>query len=244
MNTEFMININDFKATIYMQSGFFDHEGFSYPLHKHPLIEMHIILSGSAVLRCDNEDITLQEAQALFLGQGVMHKYQSFEKGTKRLTFFIKCEQSLKKNKRITIPQPILSVLCKEIESYVLTGNDNKLKPLLSYICSDFFVTESTKSLSPMASRELIIDDFFSKNYTLNVTLDDIANELKLSKKQCEREIKRITGTTFTAELTQRRINAAIILSQTTDLPLTKISELVGYSSYSGFYKAYQRKIK
>ena len=62
-----------------------------------------------------------------------------------------------------------------------------------------------------------------------------------LGNKQTEREVKRITGNTFTAELSKRRIEAAVALTQTTDLPLVKISELVGYSSYCGFYKAYKR---
>lgn len=56
-----------------------------------------------------------------------------------------------------------------------------------------------------------------------------------LSCKQTEREVKRITGNTFAGEMARRKIGAAIILLQTTNLPLTEISELVGYSSYSGF---------
>ena len=79
------------------------------------------------------------------------------------------------------------------------------------------------------------------KNYNKNITLDDLAKELMLSKKQAEREVQRTTGNTFTKELSKRRINAAVILTQTTSLPLTKISTLVGYSSYCGFYKAYKR---
>ena len=61
-----------------------------------------------------------------------------------------------------------------------------------------------------------------------------------LSHKQTEREVKRFTGNTFVREMSKRKIEAAVILSQTTNLSLTEISELVGYTSYCGFYKAYK----
>ena len=110
-----------------------------------------------------------------------------------------------------------------------------------THICSVFFTSGTKKSLIPITNRELIIDEFFSKKYNSYVTLDDLAKELMLSPKQAEREVKRITGNTFVSELSKRRIDAAILLSETTSLPLVKISEIVGYSSYCGFYKAYKR---
>ncbi len=61
-----------------------------------------------------------------------------------------------------------------------------------------------------------------------------------LSHKQTEREVKRITGNTFVGEMSKRKIEAAIMLSQSTNLSLTEISNLVGYTSYCGFYKAYK----
>ncbi len=243
MNTEFVIDINGFKANIYMQIGFFDHKDMSFPLHMHPLNEMHVLLNGSAVLKCDKEDMALQRGDALCVPANILHAYRSFEKDCKRIAFFIDCDNPCKTISKITLPHTILSLLCKEIEEYVLTGKDYKLKPLLSYICSDFFITETKKPLVHITNRKLLLDDFFSKRYSSGVTLDDLAKELLLSHKQTEREVKRITGNTFVGELSKRRIDAAILLLQTTNLPLTKISELVGFSSYSGFYKAYKRRL-
>ena len=244
MNTEFVIDINGFIANIYMQTGFLNHKDMSFPLHKHPLTEMHILLSGRAVLRCNDDDIILQEGDVLCIPANVLHSYHYFDKDSKRITFFIDSGNRSVKTNKITFPKEILPLLCKEIEGYVLSAKDNKLKPLLSYICSDFFEEKNKKTPSPITNRKLIIDDFFRERYNSNATLDDLAKELMLSPKQTEREVKRITGNTFVGELAKRKINAAVILSQTTNLPLTKISELVGYSSYSGFYKAYKKIFK
>ena len=243
MNTEFIIDINEYKATIYMQIGFFEHKDMSSPLHMHPLTEMHILLSGSAILKCDKENMALQGGEALCVPANILHTYEFYEKDCKRITFFIDCDNPSKTIKKIKLPQAIIPLLCKEIEEYILTGKDYKLKPLISYICSDFFVTETKKPFAHITNRKLLLDDFFSKRYTSKVTLDDLAKELLLSHKQTEREVKRITGNTFVGELSKRRIDAAILLLQTTNIPLTKISELVGFSSYSGFYKAYKKRL-
>lgn len=243
MNTEFMIDINGFRAKIYMQIGFFEHKDMSYPMHTHPLNEIHILLNGTAVLKCDKEDVVLQKGDAMCVPANILHTYQSYEKDCRRISFFIDCDNPPITIIKITLPQTVLSLLCKEIEEYVLTGKDYKLKPLISYICSDFFITEAKTTFVHITNRKLIIDDFFSKRYNSNVTLDILAKELFLSHKQTEREVKRITGNTFVGELSKRRIDAAILLLQTTNLPLTKISELVGFSSYSGFYKAYKKRL-
>lgn len=243
MNTEFIVDINGFQAKLYMQIGFFNHRDLSFPLHKHPISEIHILLSGSAVLECEKKEIVVREGDAICMPANMSHAYRSYDRDSKRITFFIDCNKHPITTK-ITFPPSALSLLCKEIEEYVLSGKDSKLKAILSYICSDFFVTEDKKTLNHITNRELIIDDFFRKKYNSNATLDDLAQELMLSPKQTERELKRITGNTFVGELAKRKIEAAIVLSQTTNIPLTKISEMVGYVSYSGFYKAYKRYIR
>lgn len=244
MDVEFFIAINDAPTKIYMQTGFFNHMDMSFPLHKHPFVEMHILLSGTAVLQCDREHIALQTGDALCVPANMLHTYRSFEKHAKRISFFIDHESSVGTVQRLSFSQDVLSLLCKEIEEYVLAGKDGKLKALLSYLCSDFFITEAPRALTHLKSRELLIDDFFSKRYSTSVTLGDLSKELSLSRKQTEREVKRITGNTFVGELAKRRIDAALILMQTTNLPLAKIAELVGYSSYCGFYKAYKKRLQ
>lgn len=239
MNSEFTIDINDNQTKVYMQIGFFSHENISYPLHTHIFIEMHIFLNGTAILKCDKEDVQINTGDVLIVPANTPHQYYSIEKGAKRITFLIDYDTPCTLHKT-TIPKTLLTLLCNEIQNYVLTGRNSKLKALLSYICSDFFVTPKKQTVPPITNRELIIEEFFSKKYNLNVSIDDLASELMLSKKQTAREVKKFTGNTFTGELSKRKINAAIILSRTTNLSLTQISEKVGYSSYSGFYKAYK----
>ncbi|MBQ2614836.1 MAG: helix-turn-helix transcriptional regulator [Clostridia bacterium] len=240
MNTEFVIDINGSQTKVYMQIGFFNHQNISYPLHKHVFAEMHIFLSGTAFLCCEEKDIPLKEGDILIVPANQMHRYHSTGKDSKRISFLLNTGYG-DMLRKTTIHKAMLSLLCKEIQTYVLTGKNSKLRALLSYICSDCFLEESNQPIIPITNRELIIEEFFSKRYNGTVTIDDLAKELMLSSKQTAREVKRITGNTFIDELAKRKINAAILLFQTTNLTLAQISELVGYSSYAGFYKAYRR---
>ena len=240
MNNEFIIDINGYKTKIYMQIGFFNHKYLCYPLHKHLFVEMHIFLNGTAIMQCNKEDILLHEGDVLFIPANMLHKYHSFREDSKRISFLLDCNSHHKTPNKSFLPNALLSLLCKEIQDYALTGRDSKLKALLSYVCSDFLTIETEKTKVSITNRELIIEEFFAKKYNTNATLDDLARELMLSHKQTEREVKRFTGNTFVREMSKRKIEAAIILSQTTNLSLNEISKLVGYTSYCGFYKAYK----
>ena len=243
MNTEFTINVNGSPAKAYLQTGFFDHKNISYPLHKHLFSEIHVFLNGNAVLNCGRQEFDLLAGDILCVPARMEHKYQRFSKDAKRITFLIDSDRNAASSVKAVLPENFASMLCAEIQEYVRTGRDGKLKPLLSYICAFFFDREQTKPIIPITNRELLIDEFFSKKYNKNATIEELSKELKLSKKQTEREVKKVTGNTFVKELSKRRIEAAVILTQTTSLPLSKISEMVGYASYCGFYKAYKRVI-
>lgn len=242
MNTEFAIDINGIQRKIYMQTGFVDHADMRFPLHTHSMTEIHILICGKAALKCRNESIVMHEGDVLCVPAGVLHTYHSVEKAAKRITFFADRDVTPETLRKIKISQALIEMLCREIGEYVLTGKDNKLKPLLSYICADLFPEDLPRAQIPLSNRRLMIEDFFSRRYSESVTLEDLAKDLMLSRKQTEREVKRFTGNTFSEELSKRRLNAAMILLQTTNLPLTKIGELVGYASYSGLYKAMKRR--
>ena len=97
-------------------------------------------------------------------------------------------------------------------------------------------------SPKPVRDHAFIIREYIGYNYAKPITLEHIAKELCVSKKQAERLIERYTGKTFLELLTSERMRAAEqYLSLDEHIPLTKIAPLVGYQSYSGFYKAYKK---
>lgn len=88
--------------------------------------------------------------------------------------------------------------------------------------------------------RRYLIEKFVSESYAdPSVSLDGIAGALHLSRKQTERIILKLTGSTLNKLVRSRRIEEARLLSAS-GMPLARVAERVGYRSYSGFYVAYR----
>ena len=85
------------------------------------------------------------------------------------------------------------------------------------------------------------IFEYMSTHYNQDIRLEDVARELNFSTKQVQRIIKRETGRTFLSELTAHRMRIAEYLIETDNMSLKEIAEHVGYNSYSGFWKAWQK---
>ena len=237
MNYEIKTEINDLPANIYLQSGFFDHENIPFPFHNHSFPEIHIFLDGQVILKYDNTEINVTAGNVYLIPDNVYHIYSYIAQGSRRITFLIDIPTICNSIQHTTFPVTLVPLLCQEIQLFSRTGADNRMKSLLSYICTPLFETKN-KPLLSVKNRQFIINEFFAKNYNADVTLYDLAQELCLGIKQTEREVKKYTGNSFRDELRRKRIEMANILMKTTDFPLTKISELVGYTTYSGFFKA------
>ena len=237
MNYEIKTEINDLPANIYLQSGFFDHENIPFPFHSHSFPEIHIFLSGQAILKYENTEISVNAGDVCLVPDNVYHIYNYIAPGSRRITFLIDTPMICTSIRCAKFPVTLEPLLCHEIQLFSRTGVDNRMKSLISYICAPLFESEN-KPLIPVKNRQFIINEFFAKKYNTDVTLYDLAQELCLGIKQTEREVKKYTGNSFRDELRRKRIEMANILMKTTDFPLTKISELVGYTTYSGFFKA------
>ena len=93
-----------------------------------------------------------------------------------------------------------------------------------------------------VAKREFIIYEFFENRYNEDVTVFDLARELNLSEKQTSRLVEMYIGVGFSKALTNYRLNAAKqLLTSDKSLTMSTVAELVGYRSYSGFWKAFKK---
>ena len=126
-------------------------------------------------------------------------------------------------------------VLCNDLYKKI-KSNDNYINYLI-FIINEFYgnvkVTHCQKDYA------YVITEFFSRNYDKNITIKDIADELSLCPMQAQRVIKKHTGKTFGENLLLQRMTVADQLTKTKSL--NEIAFLVGYNSYSGFWKAYKK---
>lgn len=95
---------------------------------------------------------------------------------------------------------------------------------------------------SSLSSRiPLIEDTFFYQHATL--TLAELSDILHVTPRQTQRLLKEYFGKTFSQKLSEARIATARHYLAHTDLSVTAISELVGFSSGEHFSAAFRRQM-
>lgn len=82
--------------------------------------------------------------------------------------------------------------------------------------------------------------EYIQKNYSDDVSLDDIAASAGISARECNRRFKNSLGTTTMNYLLNYRISHACRMLVETDLPITTIGQNCGFSSASYFAKRFK----
>lgn len=72
-----------------------------------------------------------------------------------------------------------------------------------------------------------------------HVALREMADQFEYSERQLQRIIYAATGMTFSQNVQQQKMNEAARLLRSTDLPITKVGEQVGYASPNNFRKIF-----
>ena len=85
--------------------------------------------------------------------------------------------------------------------------------------------------------------EYIQENYKNNITLDDIAGYVHLSKSGCCRMFKSALDCTLVTYLNEYRIQRSIPLLLNTDMPVTRIGYEVGFPGTSYFIKTFKDKM-
>lgn len=90
--------------------------------------------------------------------------------------------------------------------------------------------------------RNLVI--YINSNYSKEISLSGIAEGSHISKEHLSRMFKKETGVTITEYVATARLKKATELLTTTNLSISEISELVGYSDNNYFVKVFRKYYK
>lgn len=138
--------------------------------------------------------------------------------------------------------QGLLQALYAELLRQILNHNANAV---VSGSSSSVYPAISTTDLPgyqdsvPEEYYIDILDEFFTLLPLESPTLTELANRLHLSVSQTKRLVKTKYGVSFKQKLALARIEHSKYLMTTTQLPLEKIAEHVGYNSYNAFFEAF-----
>lgn len=100
--------------------------------------------------------------------------------------------------------------------------------------------THSVIKANTEDSRQIQIEEYIFTHFGEQITEQDLAREMHLSKRQLSRVLRQLFGKSFREMLIEARLNRAAQLLCDTDLTVEEIATLVGYTSLSGFYTAFR----
>ena len=244
MNKSFVISVNGEERKFFLQLGFYMHTRYkNLDFHIHSYEEIHIFLGCTAELITPTATKMLREGEVAIIPRETLHAYRmSGEEGSLHMTFQI--DLPTKDLSIASFPVDFIRSMLTEAAKMSLEedGQDYSRVALYLAFIAGHFSKMKICSPKPVRDHAFIIREYIGYNYAKPIALEHIAKELCVSKKQAERLIERYTGKTFLELLTSERMRAAEqYLSLDEHIPLTKIAPLVGYQSYSGFYKAYKK---
>ncbi len=237
INTQLDINVAGKDLKVFMQGGFFNFNIINVAVHEHTYTELHFVESGKVVFYINGDTFSLEEGEVIVIPGNTFHYPASFSDDSRHCAFQISYPVS--DVRKFSVSTGILTAFLNEIKEYLATNNCIKLSAYFALLCS-YIIDDSDIEAKKIEDRDLIIHEFFSLNYNKKINLTDLAERLSVSTKQAERIILRHTGNTFRAELSKRRMEAALQLIKTEDISMAEVAERCGYNSYSGFWKAYR----
>lgn len=85
------------------------------------------------------------------------------------------------------------------------------------------------------------IKKYISLHYMNEITLNEVAEILSLSRSYLSTLFKKEIGISFTQYLIDFRLNRAIEIIQLENLPLNRVAEMVGYPNYPQFSKIFKK---
>ena len=84
--------------------------------------------------------------------------------------------------------------------------------------------------------------NYLNMHFTEVISLQDLADQVHLSREVCCRLFKKMTGKTITGYMEEYRVNKSFSLVQSGQYSMTQITEMVGFSNPSRFASAFRKR--
>ena len=241
--------------------------------HWHSGFQFCYVTSGEIIMQTVKRKVILEEGDGMFIQSQQVHKAMNRSKKAEYISLnlpihFLGLEGS---ELYYRFMEPVLHA--ESVESIIIRKKDSDMAEFLAVLktCAKKIVSEnSIYSLNLLADLLLLWEELFRQisitdcsqvkrnginkrvqellrylqtNYNKKVTLQDIANHVNLSKSECSRFFKKITGETIFEYLLKYRIEKSIELLRNTDMTITEIAYETGFMSQS-YYDQRFRKVK
>jgi len=159
----------------------------------------------------------------------------------------LRCRVSLNAEQRLTMHAVMDCLIRESMADY---PPEQSAAP--SLIASALYVISQAYAATPEHARNLLragkyndsMEDcirYIDRNYHRPLTAEGLARQYAMSRSTFSVLFPRAAGMPLKRYITQKRIDQAALLAETTDLPFSEIASIVGYDDFSTFYRNFTR---
>ena len=264
---DFSIGNTDFQI-LFTENLYLELNVWNIYQHFHLFCECHFLKTGQAELQTDYTKNILDAGAFCIIPSKLRHGFQTIKKPASKISFYV----TLSKNKEnandtFTWYNHIFSSEQPFITTKTVPYFDDiyKIAPLIA--SADFIQKTKLNYLFSMAFLELLeeaeevaifedphtpvgyedemilkIESFMVEHFSPNAGPEDLAEFLCLGQRQTERLLKRLFNKSFVEIKNETRIEKAKELILQKELSLKEIASLLGYSTYTSFYKSFRKQ--
>ncbi len=226
--------------------------------HSNAKYELFVILRGSLVMDVENHEYPLSVGDALLIAPAKFHSPVETSEDLINLILPFMMENNTSSNDFFRQVSPCVKLhlsdltvdICRSIieeardkQIFWHEATQAKYSILITEILRDLLTTtvsEDTQDVISPDQRLGAIDNFFIEHSEKYGTEHLLAEQLHISRRQLNRILMTHYGMNFREKLLHSRMDKAAWLLRTTNLPVSEISEAVGYVSETSFYKAFK----
>lgn len=239
--------------------------------HNHIAFEIHFYVSGSGTLFVEQQEVKIEPNSIHFIGPNVYHSIKH-NKDDPITRFYIQFTYQETRERESYFPpsetKQMTSILT-DVKYFQFTET-SLLQQLVDEVKREFsqqslgyyssiqslfmlMIVQMTRCMRPDADkytlpdkvkdeqRDRIIDLFFN-NYRDNLTIENLAVQLSLSKKQTNRILLKYYSATFKQRLLDIRVEESKDLLLNTGLPIQKVAEKIGYANFRNFVQIFKKR--
>ena len=253
----------DFPIAIYNNT--FDKQyNLLAPLHYHSEFELLVATRGTLSVQMEETLYTIPEGEGVFINSGLIHMITSMDNidhGFLAIVFDFSliCSEhdtAFKKyiqpimNGTLKVPIALPPHICKLVHSIndayenASFGFELYTKQVLLEIFHTLVDNSETTSLPVQNTKSLLLKsvlDYVEKNYTDNISLEDMAQYVHISKEYLCRIFNAMSDTTPVEYLNRYRIRQSTNLLIRTTKNIADVALSCGFSNSSYFNKLFMR---
>lgn len=140
----------------------------------------------------------------------------------------------------------LMDALIREQESdspQELTAAASLVAAILCILSQGYFLGDAAQ-LQAVAAYSQAMEQclrYIGANFTQDLILEETARKFGLSRSKFSLLFPQYTGMTFKRYLAKKRIDYAVTLIRSTELPIQEIAQMAGYSELSTFYRNFTK---